>query len=224
MVDFADGVVVDTDRHFAALWGLPVPPLSVDWADAFKALGMAPDLRTLRNGVPDHADGVIRTVRPEIASSLRTHWSSFARDVEDLVDKFFPGYLEARRKKKVKYANKERAKPFSEASKLPEIERLTSVGTRLRAATNLPGPIEDASEEEVSRVSVEILPYVRAYAHYVLNCATKYAPSPNDWGDLECFAYLQGDRRLLTRDKRWLAVAVETKLSCWVLDPEAPST
>lgn len=221
VVNHADEIALDTERHLAALWGLGVQPLTIDWMDAFKTVAMASNCKEVRDGVPDHAEHVIRKVRPEIAERARTHWPSFAAAMEVLVDRFFPGYLAARKRQRAKYASKERAKPFADAAKLPEIERYTALGTRARAALNLDSPPGEPTDEELVRVGGLLQPYVRAYARYVLNCATKYTPKPNDWGDLECFAYLQGHRRLLTRDERWLEVAAEANLGAWILDPEA---
>lgn len=221
VVTFASEVVEDTDRHLATLWGLSVLPLDIDWFSAFKAIGMASNLLELRTGVPDYEQGVTRIVRPEVASKLREHWDSFADDIELLVDRFFPGYAAARKRKKHKRARKDLAQLFAAVSRLPEIERLTAVATRQHAALNLVGPPGDSSEEELDCVAAKLLPYIRAYARYVLNCATTYAPKTNDWGDLECFIYLQDNRRLLTRDNRWLDIAKEADLLGWVLDPEA---
>jgi hypothetical protein len=183
---------------------------------------MATSCKQVRDGVPDHIEGVIRTVQPDIAAGARTHWSAFSSDIEVLVDNFFPGYLAARKSLAgAKYTKKELAQPFADAAKLPEIERYTALGTRARAALNLDSRPGEPTEEELVRVGGLLQPYVRAYARYVLNCATKYTPKPNDWGDLECFVYLQGHRRLLTRDERWLEVAAEANLGAWILDPEA---
>lgn len=221
VVSHADEMVVDPERHLAALWSLDVQPLTIDWMDAFKTLATAKNCKQVSDGVPDHNEGVVRRVRPDIAAWARKHWPRFAADMEVLVDKFFPGYLAARKSKGAKYASKELAKPFADAAELPAIERYTAIGTRARAALHLGGPLSDPTESEVDRVSALLQPYVRAYARYVFNCATRYTPKPNDWGDLECFLYLQGDRRLLTRDERWLVVAADAGLSTWILDPEA---
>ncbi len=225
VVDFADGMLDDTERHLASLWNLEVEALGIDWLDAFKALAMAKSLQELQEGVQDIGEGVTRKVRLDVAEWARGHWDSFAREVEVLVDKFFPGYLAARDEGQAKYAKKEDAQSFGDESRLPAIERYVAGGTRARAALHMTVPApplsEEEEEEELNRIGGVLIPYARAYARYVYNCATKYTPDRNDWGDLECFIYLQEDRRLLTCDKRWLEVAKESDLLSWILDPDA---
>ncbi len=224
VVEFTDDILIDTDRHLAAVWGLGVEPLGFDWIEAFKALADAPDLETLQRGVIDHAAGVSRKVRPDVAALLRARVDLFVPAVVDVVDGLLvPGYRANLERQRPRYADTATSELIDTVLRTPEIERLTVVGTRARAALNLDVPPPPPSEDEIDRGAEALSPYVRAYARYVHNCATKYTPKPNDWGDLECFAYLQGERRLLTRDKRWLEIADEAGLSQWVLDPEGSS-
>jgi len=57
-----------------------------------------------------------------------------------------------------------------------------------------------------------IEPYAKAYREYLFKVATKFAPRPNDWGDLECFVYLQEGRKLFTSDQRWQDIATDAGL------------
>lgn len=221
VLDHATGILLDPERHFAQLWELPVPNLGIDWMDAFQALAEASSIGEIRTGVPDLIECVTRTLRPEIAGALRdVHYQDFVQGVERLIDSFCPGYLAARSAKRAKYMDAKSASLFRSAIESPEVERLTGVGTRLRAALHLESPAEEPTDEEVDRVLPDVLPYVRAYGRFVLNCASKFTARPNDWGDLECFAYLQGERRLLTRDSRWIEVAQQADLADWLFDPE----
>jgi hypothetical protein len=54
---------------------------------------------------------------------------------------------------------------------------------------------------------VALAPYLDAYIEYIHGCATSFAPQANDFGDSECFVYLQDENKLVTREKRWTTIA-----------------
>jgi len=222
VVDTADEILVDVDRHFAALWGIEVEPLAIDWRDAFKGMAMAANLQELSGGVEDALEGVVRTVRPDIAQHLRqSSWPSFVGDVERAVDNAVPGYSAARKAKRITHADKRSYPKLRQELLSVEAQGGFILATRARACLNTPCLPGGSWQESGPQAVIDVQPYAAAYAQYLYECATRYAPDKNDWGDLECFAYLQGDRRLLTRDKRWLDIAKDAGLAEWVFDPEA---
>lgn len=60
--------------------------------------------------------------------------------------------------------------------------------------------------------------FVKAYVTFLEMTATERAVTPNDWGDLHCFAYLQSGRKLLTGDDKWLTIASDAGLGHLVQD------
>jgi hypothetical protein len=136
----------------------------------------------------------------------QAHWKEFASEVEDAIEQHVPGYKMARAEGKYTKLPRNRRAQFRSALYSEEVRRVFVESTFLRA---LP---DDANarvptREEYARAEPLVTPYVDAYVEYVYGCATSFAPQPNDFGDCECFYYLQGDSMLVTREKRWSAIA-----------------
>jgi hypothetical protein len=206
VVKYADQIAADPESHLASLWGLPVGA-EFPWIEGFKAIAQATSVADLANGVDDLEERVRRKLNVPLAQGWREyHWKDFAEGVTDAIDEHCPGYKAARANGKYKYLRKERAKSFADAMRSKDVSDLLLGATFLRAQITS-GDTKRPTRWEMDRVGPLLAPYINAYTEYVIGCATgQFAPQPNDLGDCECFLYLQGDSRLLSQDKKWMAI------------------
>ncbi len=220
VVSHADEVAEDCESHLAGLWGLSVPGAKIDWIEGFRAIAQASSPAELTHGVSDFDASVVRTVDLTLAAHWRTyHWNDFRDQVERALDGQILGYLAARAKGHSKQLNRENAKLFAEAMRLPEVRQFVISSTFFRALMVVGQDPREPTKEEWSASEPLVSPYADAYIEYIIACASEFAPQPNDLGDSECFLYLQEDRRLLSSDVRWVKIA---RRACplWILDPE----
>jgi hypothetical protein len=89
----------------------------------------------------------------------------------------------------------------------PDVRRVFLLSTFARALPSSPGSSASPTDEQIARASVSLAPYLDAYVEYIHGCATSFAPQANDFGDSECFVYLQDQNKLVTREKRWNTIA-----------------
>jgi predicted nucleic acid-binding protein len=226
ILDHADIYLKDTERHLADIWKFPIPSLVTDWKEGLKAIASAPDLEALEKGVPDFQDRVVRTVAVETAFEWREeHYDDFAQRFIGAIVSEVPKYQQG--KGGPKYLRGDRADGFKK--KFNDLGFVGAVlfATQMRVALHLEEmPVEefkkllpDAKTHDAAWIALD--PYLKVYRQYIIESATERKPQPNDWGDLEYFIYLQDDRRLVTREKRWINSAKAAGIDKWLLDPEA---
>lgn len=210
VVDHADEILLDPERHFASIWGLSVSGTSLDGVAGFRAMTLAKDINELHQGV-----GGMR-INTLLAATWRQEFSEqFVTDVEEMIRKLVqPGYAARRKAGRMDYlSDPADIKLLHEVLELPVVVEEQLLVTRTRAAEHAPGTLAPATQEEIDRARPKLLPFVKAYLKYVERLATKHAAEPNDWVDLHFFAYLQDGRVLVTGERRWIEVAREAGLS-----------
>ncbi|MCZ7645663.1 MAG: PIN domain-containing protein [Planctomycetota bacterium] len=223
VIDHADEILPDPERHLASLWELEVEEIALDWRDGFKAIAEATEYSDLEIGVSDFNERVVRTLKPGLAAAWRSqHYNDFVDDVEKLIDRYWPGYYAARRAGQIKYMGGEMRTLWESATRNPDVVKIVAFGTFQRAALHCQEIPPWPGAEQYAQVWPHVEPVTRAYCQYIYRVGTTYAPKPNDWGDLECFVYLQQDRKLLTLDQRWLDIAADSGLSSHISPPPSP--
>jgi hypothetical protein len=219
----ADLILPDPELHLAAIWGVPAKVDEVPWRDALIAISQANSPEELEKGVEDVQARVKRTVRVPIAHAWRSfHYADFVAQVIAAVDQYVPGYAKKRAKGKMKQANKETIAKLQLQFGGPAALLEILLATRDRAF--LVGDIRNpprATKEEIERAVEQLIVYISVYSKYFEKVATTFAPDENDWGDLECFIYLQGDREVVTAEDRWLDIASELGCDHLVMDAKA---
>lgn len=229
VLDHADVYLKDTERHLAEIWRFPIPPLAADWREGLKAIANAADLAALEKGVPDFQDRVVRKVAVDVAFDWREkHYDDFAERFIDEIASEVPRYR--REKGGPKYLAGVSADEFRKKFNDPGFLLAVLFATQMRVALHL----KEMPEDELRKILPDahthdaalkaLEPYVKMYRQYVIESATERMPKANDWGDLEYFIYLQGDRRLVTREKRWIASARVAGIDAWLFDPEPVPT
>lgn len=220
VIGHADEVADDCEYHLANMWGLNPQKANVPWREAFTAIAGANSEAELNAGVDDFADMVRRKINVPLAKTWRTyHWDDFRDKVVVAIDNFVAGYKAARDKGKMKRFNKEDGNVFANNIRSAQVRKIVVETTFQRALLVVGEPDRKPTEAEYQHGEPSVTPYVDAYIEYIIGCATDYAAQSNDLGDSECFLYLQGNRRLLSSDKRWVRIA---KKACpaFFLDPE----
>ena len=215
-----DDVLPDPEEYLATLWKVPHTSDNVPWMDALVALRDAATVASLSGGIADFQARVVRTVKVPVAHQWRSfHYQDFADKVIDAVDQHVPGYAAARRAGKMKQPKKPEALKIKQQVNSPGALLQVLLATRDRAwlVAGTPPP-QAPSQKEIEDAVAALIPYVCVYAKYFEKVATEYAPEPNDWGDLECFIYLQDDREIVTAEDRWNVIAKELGLDPAVRD------
>jgi len=221
VINYADEIVLDTETHLAQLWGFDPPDFGIDWMIAFKAIADARNADEVQRGVDDFGANLIRRVNVQLASKWRSyHWEDFMHKVEDAIDAEFPGYKQARLQGRVIHMDHDRAREFEREILSNACWIRIFLATYERALLVVGRPIQMPSREQLSAAAAALHVYVNSYSRYLIKCASTFAPQANDWGDLESFIYLQGNNRLLTRDRRWIDIAREAGSAAMLLDPE----
>jgi hypothetical protein len=215
-----DDVLPDPEEYLATLWQVPHTPDNVPWMDALVALRDAPTVAALSGGIADFQARVVRTVRVPVAHQWRSfHYQDFADKVIDAVDQHVPGYAAARKAGKMKQPKKPEALKIKKEVNSPGALLQVLLATRDRAwLVAGTTPPQAPTQQEIEAAVASLIPYVCVYAKYFEKVATEYAPEPNDWGDLECFIYLQDDREIVTAEDRWNVIAKELGLEPAVRD------
>lgn len=215
-------IIDDPERHLASIWQIKFEPSGANYKDGLIAIANATDIEQLQQGVSDFQSRLIRSVNVALTVNWRfSHYDNFCGEIGAVIDQYVPGYHAARQAGKTQHMKKAQAALFKKIIFSDDINEVIIRGIRFRAEFHTLEPIEEPTAEQVEIAKQALSPYARAYLTYVYLMATKYAPQPNDWGDLECFIYLQNDRRLLTREKRWREVIREGALDAWYLDPRS---
>lgn len=211
VLDHADDILAHTEMHLTKVWNLESEYDSMNLMHGFAAIAEAKNLSELENiGVVDYKEGVIRTLNIKLSNIWRTyHWQDFKNKVEDAIDKYKPGYKNARNQGKMFHMNKQEGGRFEKMIMHPSSQCAILFSTYERALKVLDREFEKPTQEQASQAYSLLEPYVEAYSRYLIKCATIFAPEPNDLGDLECFIYLQDQNRLLTNEKRWICIAKE---------------
>ena len=188
--------------------------------DGFRAIADAATPEDIERGVDDFQGQVRRTVNLPLLSIWRTyHWQSFEDKIILAIDGVCPGYARARAEGRAKYMNRRLRIAFREFLDHDEMILTTILGTRLRVLLHNPDAPADPTEEEVRLVRPQLEPYAKAYREYLFKVATTFAPRANDWGDVECFVYLQDGRCLLTSDQRWIDIATDAGYGALLATP-----
>ncbi|MGH7435408.1 MAG: hypothetical protein ACRENE_07015 [Polyangiaceae bacterium] len=213
-LDLGAVVLPDPEMHLATIWNVPAKIETVPWRDGLIAIADSSSAEQLERGVDDVQNRVRRTVRVPIAHAWRSfHYADFMDQVIVAVDQYVPGYAKKRAKGEMKQANAETRKKLRVAFGGPAALLEVLLATRDRAL--LVGDIRQppkAAVAEIQKAVEQLIIYISVYARYFEKVATTFAPQENDWGDLECFLYLQGDRQVVTAEDRWLDIA--TELGC----------
>jgi hypothetical protein len=203
----ADEIAADTESHLAGLWGLQAPGSGNLWHDICEVTAKSESAAIAEKGVEDQIKLEKKSLKVSAIQTWRQfNWKQFAEDVENAIEVHVPGYKKARAEGKYISLPKDIREQFGNALRSEEVRRAFVDSTFFRA---LPIGVVSRSPTagEYTRTAPLVAPYIDAYIEYIYGCATSFAPQPNDFGDCECFIYLQGDNALVTRDKRWSAIA-----------------
>ncbi len=220
VIDHADSVVVDCETHLVQQCGLSIPYQPVAWIEAFRAIAQSTSEGHLTKGVDDFRAGVTRGVNMALVRSWREYnYTDFKMKVINAIDKYVPGYKQARANNTVKYLTGQNKTDFIDVMRSTECQNALFMGVFWRALEVLNQPQREPTSSEFAIVRIAFTPYVAAYTEYVIRCATLFAPQTNDFGDSECFLYLQDDRRFLSSDRHWVEIA---RSACpgFICDPE----
>jgi hypothetical protein len=209
---YADEIASDTETHLSKIWGINNPSsTSINWKLGFQVISEASSFKEIEEGIYDFANNEIRRINTNLVLVWRDyHWNDFVKKVEEAIEPYIPNYNESRLTGKVKYLNTEKAKIFSEAILSQECQEVLYKATFLRVilCNNL-NPQTIPTNEQNSYAKTVLTPYIEAYSKYLIKCSTQFMPHHNDFGDLECFIYLQDNNMIFTKDKRWLSIAQE---------------
>ncbi len=93
-----------------------------------------------------------------------------------------------------------------------------ALATRQHALDLATGPVPDPTEAEIESTAAQLDPFVKVYVAYLAKTAGSFVPKQNDLGDLHCFIYHQGNRKMLTGEKKWIDLVNEAGLGSLVVD------
>ena len=219
----ADELLDDPEVVLGDIWRIPAEPAGVDWRDGLRALAQAGSVADLGAGVEDAPAGVVRRVDVPLARAWRGgHYDDFEQQMITAVEDYVPGYAAARANGGFLHATAAQRAAAEAVFTQAEARAFLLAATRVRAMLGAAEPVGNASAEETAHALGLLGPYLEVYHHYFMDVVTtQYAPQPNDFGDLECFVYLSGDRLVATSERRWLQVAQNAGLAAQVVDPVA---
>jgi hypothetical protein len=218
VLSHADEHLQDPERHIGAIWGLNLPPLGFDWRDVYRTINASANVTEVVNGTQN-----IMKVSASTAKAWRKGFTEqFVKDIEAAIRTFAPKYALRRQSGRMDYLTDPAA-----ISKLSIDLRSAAVlesqilTTRLRASTHAASPPPPPNQAETELATPKLMPFVKAYLTLIEKAATVHAVHPNDWGDLHCFVYLQGNRKLLTGENKWLTIARDAGIGNLVQDSKA---
>jgi hypothetical protein len=221
VLDYADVILTDPERHFASIWGLAVAATPLDGDGGrigFRAMAGAADLTALQQA----ASGMsINTIR---ATAWREGFTTkFVADIEEMIRTVAkPNYAVRRKSGKMNFlSGAANLKLLRQGLERQEVVDAQVLLTRTRAATHATGRVAEPTPEEIDVARPQVMPFVKAYLKYAERVATLHASAPNDWVDLHFFAYLQGGRVLVTNEGRWIEVAKQAGQSSLVQELNA---
>jgi len=212
ILEHADEIANDTENHLAVLWGLHPEDRGSIWHDVCEAVSRSESLDKALRGVEDQ----VRNVKISLdVSAIQTwrerYWTEFKDDVENAIEQHAPGYKLARTEGRYTKLPKEKRAQFAVDLRSAEVRHAFLLSTFVRALPSSHDSAAIPTDEQVARAAVALAPYLDAYIEYIHGCATSFAPQPNDFGDSECFVYLQDDNKLVTREKRWSTIAKQVR-------------
>lgn len=222
ILDHADAILDDPERHLGVLWQTPIPPLKLDWRDLVKAVAEAPDMSGFTNGIIDVVEQVVRKVDHALATSWRTQvYADFEKDIITVIDREMPGYAAARALKKGATMKQAQLSQFQAKMSDPGMFAATALATYARVRLQVPNAIPQPPNDLKTNAFPKLFNYARAYPAYLVHIAAGHAPEPNDWGDLEAFVYLHDGTKLLTSETKWHEVAERAGIDGEVIHPDA---
>jgi hypothetical protein len=208
IVDHADEIAEDSESHLARVWELSVPDAGNLWREICETLASSDSMQASIRGVEDRPQGVKRQLDVPVIQRWRSsHWKEFCDDVENAIEQHAPGYTQARPEGKYTNLPKDKREQFRKDLFSPEVRHAFVVSTFFRAAQRSNHVMAAPSPQFLARSAPLLAPYIDAYTEYIYLCATSFAPQPNDFGDSECFIYLQDENLLATCDKRWKVIS-----------------
>ena len=214
ILDHADEHLDDPERYMGAIWGLDIAPLPFPWKDVCRVIVSAKDISEIENGGQK-----IMKINTIAAKAWRSQFTDqFANDVEVVLRGFVSDYGLRRRSGVMDYYRGEEAKAIKMGLAFPVVAEKLVLLTQRRVSELLKILPAPPTEDEIREATVKLTPFVKAYLKFVEVTATEKAVVPNDWGDLHCFVYLQGDRKILTGEKKWLSIASEAGMDNLVQD------
>ncbi len=218
ILDHSDEHLEDPERYIGTIWNLNLQPLKFDWRDVCRTIVTSNDIDELING----AQGIMK-VNTAAAKAWRGGFTQkFVQDVDAAIRKFVPNYALRRQNGRMNYLRNANLISNLHNSLNSRVVREAQILTsRSRASCHMSVPPGLPSQSEIDIASAQLMPFVRAYLTFIERAATVQAASPNDWGDLHCFVYLQDNRKLLTGDKKWLEIASNAGMADLVQDSKA---
>lgn len=208
VLDHAAEIADDTENHLAGVWGMQPAARDTVWRDVCEILSGSQSPGNALQGIVDRTRNARLALDvSQIQTWRETHWDGFKEDVINAIDQHVPGYKLARSEHKYRSIPKDKRAQFASDLRSPEVRRVLLVSTFFRALPSTESPDVSPSSEQITKAGQLLAPYIDAYTEYIYGCAVSFAPQPNDFGDLECFIYLQDDNKLVTREKRWIAIA-----------------
>lgn len=208
VVRHADCILPDCEFHLASIWALDPKGLDIDWREMFIAVSQAQTPDELCEGVRDYRARLVRRVNLPLVKSLHEYqWTDFHDKIVDVLDPEIPGYKAARDQGKCVHAGGAKARKIAAKIRSSEAQDAFLVASYCRALLKVGLPFSRPSSKQLEIGWQALQPYIHAYGEYLVGCATLFAPKPNGLGDSDAFIYLQANRALLTRDRRWATIA-----------------
>jgi len=218
ILDHADEHLEDPERYIGAIWGLNLPPLNFDWKDVCRTIVASNDIAEMISGAQK-----IMKVNTAAAQAWRKGFTEkFVVDVETVIRKYVPKYASRRANGRMDYltGTAHIAKLHTDLN-CAIVKESQILLTRTRASDHLTVEPNPPIQADIDVATPLLMPFVNAYLTFLEKVATVQAARPNDWGDLHCFVYLQGNRKLLTGENKWLKIANDSGMAHLVQDSKA---
>lgn len=196
ILQYAELIGDDPERHLAAMFGRRLNQQSFDWNRACHDVARAQCVTQLRSGV-----------RIDLADRLyREPYRIFTRKMIAVCDQVIPGYENA--------ANAGKHAPKFPKAKRESFRKFLKndyffTNTLLVLSEKVPyitgcRPSISGMKHGFDALS----PYAKIYAGYLLELLTTgRKPDKNDFGDLEIFKYLQPGGFVVTAEEKWQQIA-----------------
>lgn len=215
ILDHADEHLEDPERYMGAIWGLNLPPLNFDWKDVCRTIVASNDIAEIVSG----AQKIMRVNTGAAQAWRKGFTEKFVDDVETAIRQFVPNYALRRAKGRMDHlTGAANIAMLHTALNCATVKESQILLTRTRASDHLTVTPNPPTQAEIDAARLQLMPFVDAYLSFLEKAATVLAAFPNDWGDLHCFVYLQGSRKLLTGEKKWLAIAHDAGMAHFVQD------
>lgn len=205
---YVDEFTVDPETHLARIWFINVPHEPLDWSQALRAVSQAPSVSALTQGVADWKARVVRKVNIALSDTWRMyHYQDFVKKMIDAVEAYRPGYKADKSAGRITMSEEKKTewrKQFEQNSTLRSI--IDATRDRVAPSGNAAAP-QPPTSEQIKSAEKHLRSYALVYQKYFEVCSTESVPRENDWGDLECFIYVDDSTMVATNEGKWIKIA-----------------